>query len=112
MILTSVDSCRLSSSSLTSSKPTAVRPAALLARTPDLGPDLINVQVTEDGSSSRVLPFFLLLNEVTGDGSSSSVLPFVLLLARWSAAWQFNVVPDRGPTSRQGRKVVQTQVAY
>jgi hypothetical protein len=78
----------------------------------DLGPNLVNVQVTEDGSSSRALPFFLLLNKVTEDGSSSSVLPFVVLLAPWSAACQFNVVPERRPTSRQGRKVVQTRVAY
>jgi hypothetical protein len=76
------------------------RPSGLLpswARTPDLGPDLVHVQVTEDGSSSRDLPFFLLLNEVTEEGSSFSILPFVCLLAWFS---------------RQGRKVGQTQVAY
>jgi hypothetical protein len=28
------------------------------------------------------------------------------MLARWSAAWQFNVIPDRRQTSRLGRKVV------
>jgi hypothetical protein len=66
---------------------------------PDLGPDSSNVQVLEDGSS------FLLLNEVAEDGFSSSVLPSVRLLARWSAAWQFKVIPDPGLTSCQGQKV-------
>jgi hypothetical protein len=64
MTLTSVDSCRLSLSYLTLSRPTAVWPPALLARTPDLGLDWLRFKVTEDG-------FFL---------------SFFFLLARWSAA--------------------------
>jgi hypothetical protein len=68
--------------------------------------------MTEDGCLSSVFPIFLFFNEVTEDGFSSFVLLPVRLLAPWSAAWQFNVVPDRGLTSRQVQKVVPTQAAY
>jgi hypothetical protein len=58
---------------------------------------------TEDGflvsSSSSYFS-----NEVTEDGLCLPHLPLVQALARCSAAWQFNVVPDRGRIMRLGLK--------
>jgi hypothetical protein len=51
------------------------------------------------GSSSLRL-FLCFLNEVTEDGFCLPRLPLVQALARCSAAWQFNVVPDRSRIRR------------
>jgi hypothetical protein len=60
------------------------------------------------GRVPRLLCLFLffLLNEVTEDCFFLPRLPQARALARCSAAWQFNVVPDRGRIRRLGQKVV------
>jgi hypothetical protein len=57
------------------------------------------------GSSSLHL-FLYFLNEVTEDGFCLPRLPPVQALAQCSAAWQFNVVPDRSRIRRLEPKAV------
>jgi hypothetical protein len=62
---------------------------------------------TEDGFLvSFVFLFSSFLNEVTEDGFCLPRLPPVHVLARYSAAWQFNVVPDRGRIRGPGQRAV------
>jgi hypothetical protein len=72
---------------------------------PSSSPDSSFFLETEDRflvSSS----FSYFLNEVTGDGFCLPRLPPVQALARCSAAWQFNVVPDRCKIRRLEPKAV------
>jgi hypothetical protein len=54
---------------------------------------------TEDCSLSLLLLLYF-LNEATEDGFCLPCLPLVQALAWCSAAWHFNVVPDRGRIMR------------
>jgi hypothetical protein len=61
--------------------------------------------------SSSLHPFLYFLNEVTEDVFCLPRLPPVRALARCSAAWQFNVVPDRGRIRRLEPKAVPGKAA-
>jgi hypothetical protein len=60
---------------------------------------------------SFVFFFSSFLNEVTEDGFCLPRLPPVHVLARCSAAWQFNVVPDRARIRRLGRRAILSPAA-